>query len=689
MDNNLGQVVLVRDINSNINSGYYSPYPTGSSPRGSYASNLTRFNDKLYFTANDGESGNELWVSDGTTEGTSLLVDINPNDSDNGDTSNSSDSSSSYYYLSPDSSYASNFIEFNDQLYFTANDGENGNELWVSDGTTEGTSLLVDIDPGTNEGYYYSSPRGSYASNFIEFNDRLYFTANNEENGNELWVSDGTTEGTSLLIDINPGESGSNYYSFPQSSFASNFIEFDDRLYFTANDGENGTELWVSDGTTEGTNLLKDINPNSNEGYNYSYPQSSSASNFIEFNDQLYFTANDGENGTELWVSDGTTEGTNLLKDINPSIRSSSYNYSESSYSFPESSYASNFIEFNDQLYFTANDGESGNELWVSDGTTEGTHILKDINPGFSGSYNYSFPDGSYANNLTEFNDQLYFTANDGENGNELWVSDGTTEGTNLLIDINPGVSGNSYYSSPDNSFVENLTEFNDQLYFTANDGENGNELWVSDGTTEGTRLVADINPGVNSYGYAQSSYAGDLTVVGDELLFTANNGVSGNELFKLTLNDSIIFTSGTNHPDRITGGSGADQIEGLDGKDTLNGAAGDDILLGGDGKDSLFGGNGNDSLLGGDGKDILTGGNGHDTLTGGDGKDAFVIVLDRGSDTITDFELGSDRLILGSHLEYDDLILSGHTISFGDEILATVDGINTQYLTADDFEVV
>ena len=685
MDNNLGQVVLVKDINPNINSGYFSSYAEGS-----YGSNLTEFNEQLYFTANDGENGNELWISNGTAEGTHLLVDINPG------------SSEGYYYYEsdysyPDSSNAANFIELNDKLYFTANDGETGNELWVSDGTAEGTQLLVDINPGSSEGYYSDYAKSSYAANFTELNDKLYFTANDGETGNELWVSDGTAEGTHLLVDINPGTSEGYYYyesdySYPNSSYAANFTELKDKLYFTANDGVNGNELWVSDGTAEGTQLLVDINPGTSEGYYSDYANSSYSYGFTEFNDKVYFTANDGENGNELWVSDGTAEGTQLLLDINPGSEENYYYYADSNYSYPNSSNAANFTEFNDKLYFTANDGVNGNELWVSDGTAEGTQLLVDINPGNNEGYYSDYANSSYAANFTEFNDKLYFTANDGVNGNELWVSDGTAEGTQLLVDINPGTNEGYYvyessYSYPESSYINNFTEFNGKLYFTADDGVNGNELWVSDGTAEGTVLVADISPGIGNYGYAQSSYAANLTVVGDELFFTASNGVSGNELFKFTLDDSITYINGTNHPDQITGGSGADRLEGLDGKDSLVGAAGNDTLLGGDGEDTLYGSDGNDTLLGGDGKDSLVGGSGHDVLTGGDGNDLFAINPSQGTDTITDFDLGRDRLSLGSDLEYDSLTFAGNTISFGDEILATLNGVNTEHLSVDDFD--
>ena len=634
METNLGQVVLVKDIRPGTDN-YGNAY-------GSFPNNLTEFNDRLYFAANDGENGNELWVSDGTTEGTSLLKDIRPGTDNYGDAN---------------SSFPRSLTTFNDRLYFTADDGENGRELWVSDGTTEGTQLLKDINSQVSDD---GSNYGSFTYNLTVSNDRLYFTANDGVNGEELWVSDGTTEGTSLLKDINPGASAD---SIAYSSFPGDLTEFGDRLYFTANDGENGDELWVSDGTSSGTSLLKDINPEVN---NYGEAYSSFPGDLTVFNDRLYFSASDEENGRELWVSDGTTGGTQLLKDINSEVG----NYSGAYGSSP-----GNLTVFGDRLYFSANDGENGRELWVSDGTTEGTQLLKDIDPGTSA---YGFAYSSFPRNLTVFNDRLYFTANDGENGRELWVSDGTTEGTQLLKDIDPGTNT---YGFADSSFPENLTVFNDRLYFTANDGETGDELWVSDGTTEGTTLVADINPGEDSYGNVNESYPQNLTVVGDELFFRADNGEVGTELFKLTLDgnedgDTLI---GGNGKDNLVGGNGNDSLVGGNGNDSLVGGAGSDTLIGGNGKDNLVGGNGDDSLAGGRGKDTLDGGAGSDTLIGGRGKDIFVLRGESGEDTITDFDSRNDRLGLADHLEFEQLHFVGNTIETEGHMIATL----TYYLRA------
>ena len=100
---------------------------------------------------------------------------------------------------------------------------------------------------------------------------------------------------------------------------------------------------------------------------------------------------------SELWISDGTTAGTKLVKDINPGTKSSGFRYS---------------IFYNGKLYFNANNGTDGDELWESDGTTDGTKLVKDI---FSGANN------SNPSNFVIYNNKIYFHANDGINGRELW----------------------------------------------------------------------------------------------------------------------------------------------------------------------------------------------------------------------------------------------------------------------------
>ena len=241
----------------------------------------------------------------------------------------------------------------------------------------------------------------------------------------------------SLVKDIYPGASG----PYPHNSFPDKLTNVNGTLFFIANDGTTGNELWKSDGTAAGTVLVKDIHPGL-EG---------SRSVFLtDVNGTLFFRADDGSHGDELWKSDGTEAGTVLVKDIWPGAFGPN----------PASSAPGNLTDVNGTLFFMANDGANGYELWKSDGTAAGTVLIKDIHPGAS---------GSLPSNLTNVNGTLSFIAVDGVNGYELWKSDGTAAGTVLVKDINPGASG---------SFPDKLTNVNGTLFFSAADGTTGNELW-------------------------------------------------------------------------------------------------------------------------------------------------------------------------------------------------------------------
>ena len=111
-------------------------------------------------------------------------------------------------------------------------------------------------------------------------------------------------------------------------------------------------------------------------------------------------------------------------------------------------------------------------------GTSSGTVLVKDINPGH----------GSTASSLTAVGGTLFFTADDGVHGQELWTSNGSGPGTFLVKDIR---SCSGHYRAP-----TSLTRVGNRLFFAANDGIHGQELWKSNGTTGGTVLVKDINRG-------------------------------------------------------------------------------------------------------------------------------------------------------------------------------------------------
>lgn len=179
------------------------------------------------------------------------------------------------------------FTVFNGKLYFSANDGADGRELWVTDGTAGGTALVNDI----NAGYLSSNPQ-----DLTVFDGKLFFQADNGVNGPELWSSDGTSVGTQLVNDIFSGSTG----SYPQG-----FTAYSGKLFFAATDSLHGTELWVTDGTNLGTTLLADLNP----GYNSSNP-----AYFTIYHNKLYFSgAPDSVSGAQLFVTDGTVPGTQGL----------------------------------------------------------------------------------------------------------------------------------------------------------------------------------------------------------------------------------------------------------------------------------------------------------------------------------------------------------------------------------------
>lgn len=431
---------------------------------------LATLGTSVFFVYDDGVNGRELWKTDGTADGTLLVKDINPGTAGSGPVG---------------------LFNYNGMLLFSADDGIHGTELWRTDGTTAGTTLVLDINTNT---------LSSTATEYVDVNGVTYFVADDGVHGLELWKTDRTEGGTQLVKDIYVGVAGAVPHSL---------TNVNGTLYFVANDGTHGDELWSSDGTPAGTSMVKDIVV----GTAGSAPES-----LTNLNGQLYFVADDGVTGQELWRSNGTELGTTLVQDVRPGSVGSA----------PSSLLVQEGI-----LYFAANDGTTGEELWRTDGTT--TALVKDIRPG-GGS--------SYVSSLTSINGILYFGADDGTHGSELWSSNGTSAGTMLVKDIRLGAAG----SAP-----SQITQVDNRLFFVADDGSTGAELWVSDGTPGGTYLVHDIitgtgSPGINS-----------LTAVGDEIYFTADIGGSGRELWKSSGSPGGVTqiqinpgTAGSN-PDQLT----------------------------------------------------------------------------------------------------------------------------------------
>jgi len=372
---------------------------------------------------------------------------------------------------------------YNGQLYFKALNYDIGEEYWRTDSVEGAKLLLGDACPGTCGGAFNNGP----FKIMTEYNGLLFFRLRTSNEGTELWMTDGSAENSMILKNINPGDQDAKPYSL---------TIFQNKLYFVADSTNTGSELWVTDGTTAGTHLVKNINT--------SFFGPSDIDAIITGPNAFYFWArkSNGE-GKELWKSDGTADGTVELKEIGPGTASGQ----------PSNVYLSNSAWLNDKLLFIANDGVTGAELWTTDGTEENTQLLVDVNPGSANS-DIEF--------LTTWNDKVYFRAKTASNGHELWVTDGTSTGTQLLKDINPGTGDGLYF------FKVHFTLHNDKMYFEANNGVSGRELWITDGTASGTQMLFDINPG------ASGSVPSHFQIMGNDLYFFAETQTSGRELFKL-----------------------------------------------------------------------------------------------------------------------------------------------------------
>ncbi|HZL36648.1 MAG TPA: ELWxxDGT repeat protein [Tepidisphaeraceae bacterium] len=489
---------------------------------------LQNVNGTLYFVGTDPVHGDELWKSDGTAAGTGIVDDINPG---------------------THSGFNGDLTYVNGTIFFAADDGSHGIEFWKTDGTAAGTMMVKDIEP--------IGAIGSNLQDLTAFKGELYFSASDDTHGDELWKSDGSTAGTVMVADINPG-SGDSYPNW--------LTVIGNSLYFSADDGTHGDELWKTDGSNAGTVMVSDINPGLSSGGDGG---SSNPELLTNAGGTLYFTADDGAHGMQLWTSDGTTAGTQRLTNIPDNIGNFAY-----------------MLPLGSHLLFLGNDGTHGAEMWGSDGTAAGTGLLRDIWPGYNSSEPHSF---------ANIGGKVLFAATDTTQGMQLWGTDGTSAGTSLVkvltMSINglipkglsavggrvvfaggnagPGLwssdgtvsgtqlfapslhfddmpqlvssqgelyfdSGGSLWKTDGTSagtvsiasftappsetpVITDLTDVNGRLYFSASDATIGQELWSSDGTAAGTYLVVDVTPGISS------SSTQFITGVNGQVFFDAN----------------------------------------------------------------------------------------------------------------------------------------------------------------------
>lgn len=487
----------------------FSPHLIGDFDPTNGNSNVNNINgskiaigNTLYFRMTDGGSNNinhglELWKTDGTAAGTMMIKDIRTG-APNG--------------------FPINFGVLNGKLMFnattgTTQDGATGAELWTSDGTEAGSTLVKDINPGINS----SNPATVVQSGNVGF-----FVASEPTDLDELWKTDGTAAGTVLVKDIHPnvagiGNSGSNPTGLTPISGGRVVFAADDA--FTPNSpgssvGTFNRSAYVSDGTEAGTFRLADINGPLGNAAPVGFAKLS--------NDNVLFTALGAGFGSELWRTDGTSAGTYLVKDINTTVNGSGVNQPSSPANVTPIGGGS--------ALFVATDGVSGRELYRTDGTASGTTLVKDINPAGD----------SAPSTLVNLKGKTYFSASDGVHGRELWVSDGTADGTSMFKEFIDGTGQGAPIS---------LTVVGDYLFFAtiapiAGSSNVTGLLWQTDGTIDGTQIVAQTPGPANGYGFY------DLYAVGNTLYYVGangldTNGVSANyELFAITVPEPTSMAS-------------------------------------------------------------------------------------------------------------------------------------------------
>lgn len=487
--------------------------------------------DTLYFVADDGLHGEELWALRADT-GCALLADI----------AAGTESSAPHLWLIWDGC-----------LYFTARTSEHGYEPWIWNPRRNEARMLLDLIPGPDD----SNPEA------VGANDRFLFISCSHESGNqELYAlpfnapqepkllgsqpmhirgvtgpdgtlyaacgsmiletdgntaafhvpvsvvalgslallngrlfyprqrtrGDGQPEIVTAVLDLESLESWALGPGEPVSDGVHEqyYAQAGGLVYFVTDDEVHGREVWCTDGSAAGTRLTRDIWPGTGSCNPYS---------FTGVGTHMFFLANDNEHGQELWVSEGTFETTRLVRDLYPGTRSSN----------PWS-----LVAFDEVLAFCAATPAEGEEVWISDGTESGTRIVSDAVPG---------PDTSGPHHLCAFQGKLFYSYDEPRYGEELWTSDGTPEGTRLVQDIRPPRFNPS--TSP-----KNLTALGQGVCFVVGDVAHGEELWFSDGSGAGTRLVSDIAPG------PAGSKPRELCACGDTLYFSASAPPFGRELW-------------------------------------------------------------------------------------------------------------------------------------------------------------
>ncbi len=433
-----------------------------------------------YFRANDGVNGAELWKTTGSAATTEMVLDINPGAASSGLQGFFKFNNAVYFKANdgagveiwkttdsvPGAVKVSNFnngvnlfpsastiepgknrmVIYNNKLFFAADNGVTGSELWSID-VSDTVTLEADIG---------DSVSGSRPAWLTVYNNKLYFSAANVQGNIELWVFDDSTGLPSLVKDIFPGNDQSG---FPQASQPAALTVYNDTLYFNASFSAGAfidTELYQSKGDSVSTVLFTDIS----QGASRSIPK-----DFDPTPAGMFFWARNGGFNYELYL---------LIANGNPQKVKNIYASTNNDY-VPSSHRG---VYMNNAYYFPQYDGNSV-QIWKTDGTAVATTQVTTIPSGIVTPGIFVTGPKLVADSTGQY---LYFSAVNG-----LWVLDTVDDSFQLLMDEN----------TP-NSQVGNLNMVDDTVYFSASDGVSGKELWRSEDVPDSAVLVKDINIGAS-----------------------------------------------------------------------------------------------------------------------------------------------------------------------------------------------
>ena len=498
----------------------------------------------------------DLWVSDGTNNGTQLISELNPDIS----TTN----------------VKGGIGLMGNYLYFNAYDKNAGYELCKTDGTSANTKVAFN---------YNKKILGSSPNTFFEFNNKAYFMANDNQNGRELWSSDGTEAGTRQVFDWVKYHPILTYGSTEYSALDDFGILGNKLLYIDP----SASKLMAYDANNQTHQLLKDFQSVYNNYTTYTDKRYNSLTKL----NNLYLFAGDQYS---IWKTDGTPGGTTSI-----------YTFSDI-YANP-----TNFIKVGNEIFFAT---ERPKAIWRTDGSTvqainyfPNNYIFvpyfKQFNIGNKAYYQIINSNTSqielweitssnasiisnniYNNTVISTTDALYFLAT--ENGNTVMKKRDTNGNTNTVFNTNNYVSdfftfqNKIFYSKiinsetwlystdgtianevaikkvGDNSFMRKMKVNNNLFvfinsYFNYSINKNINEIWISDGSSTGTRKVFDI-----SYNYVNEhnlSSTQESIVVGNKLYFSMTGGSNGEELWVMdfTCPNQISITTPQNTNARYT----------------------------------------------------------------------------------------------------------------------------------------